>query len=149
MIAVFMTGLAMIGSAGIGSQSSASGSDESAFTCLSKGPNLYVATLAAGTQSPNEHAAGQATLIEETCRAARVRLEPASHVCLKMVSDNERLAHRLSQVYSSRMSVADFAAGLDAESFSEEDSDQQIEANQECGVRMSALQNMTMSGESQ
>lgn len=149
MIALVLAGLAMIGSEGVRSQSSASGSDEIAFTCLSKGPVLWVATLAAGTQSPSEHAAGQAALIAETCRAARLSLEPFGHVCLKMVSDNERLGGRLSEVYSGRMPVADFTATLESESFSDENDDQQIEANDQCGTRMSALQNMKTAGDSQ
>ena len=143
---VFMAALA-IASSGI-AQSTGDGPDDIAFTCLSKGPVLWVATLAAGTQSPNEHAAKQASVIAETCRVAKESLAAGGHVCLKAIDDNARLADQLRQVYAGQVSAAGFAESLDGDPVADE-SQQQIESNAACDTRMAALQDTTMAGENQ
>jgi len=132
----------LAGGVNIGRQDSAPASDRLAYTCLSEGQMLFVAGLAVAVESPNANAANQTARIAEACRQARTGLAPQGHVCLSMITNFERLATELSDVYSGRVSVADYIDGRDASNARIDHDDNQLAAEQ-CEGRIAAFQTAT------
>ncbi|WEK38812.1 MAG: hypothetical protein P0Y50_09645 [Candidatus Brevundimonas colombiensis] len=149
ILAVLSTGLAIIGGGLDEAEQPALPADQLAQTCLSESAGLFVLSIAAGRESPNEKAAQQAKRISEICRDVRTQLQPLEHVCLNAVAENEHLAQAIADVYSGHISPPSFASAQAERASTAEADDHQTERNSQCEGRMSALKQMTLAGESQ
>ncbi|WP_155800620.1 MULTISPECIES: hypothetical protein [Brevundimonas] len=143
--AIFFVSLAMTG-AGASQPTvlQAGEADALAFSCLSQSQALFVAGIAAGTQSPNATAAEKLTQISNTCRSAHQSLSAEGHPCLPAIAGMEDLSLELANVYAGRTSIADAdLSASDGKDGSSDHAEDETENGDLCEARLSALESQS------
>ena len=141
--AIFFVSLVMTtGGTSQPAASQAGEADALAFSCLSQSQALFVAGIAAGTQSPNANAAEKLTQISNVCGSAHESLSAEGHPCLTAIAGMQGLSLELANVYAGRTSLADFSA-RDGEDGSSDHAEDENENGDLCEARLSALESQS------